>query len=141
MINGYIDSLTNRNSAYIQNARRRGLEQAGSRGLLNSSLAAGASERAALEAAQPFVSEMASISKQRENFASQDWLNSNQFNREFAGTLAMLPITNSYQMLQSLFDYALQDPSLYTPEVFSGMSNFFMRNMQDIMSNYFPLGG
>lgn len=141
LITGFMESLTNRSGSYIQNARRRGREFANSRGMLNSSMGAGAGERAALEASQPLVDQMVSIQRQREQFQSQDWLNSNQFDREFAGTLAMLPVTNSYQMLQTILDYALQDPSLYTPEVFSGFSNFFMQNMQDIMSQYFPLGG
>lgn len=45
--------LDDPNSAYMQNARRNGLNVAGSRGLMNSSIAAGNSQRAAIEAGLP----------------------------------------------------------------------------------------
>lgn len=59
------------NGEYADNARRRGAEQANARGLMNSSLAAGASERAALEAVQPFVSEGMGLLGAREGRAFQ----------------------------------------------------------------------
>jgi hypothetical protein len=50
-----LNQMTAKPSEYMQNASRRGLEQAASRGMLNSSMAAGASQRAALEAAMPIA--------------------------------------------------------------------------------------
>jgi hypothetical protein len=133
----YMNNLTESNSPYMQNARRRGLEMAGSRGMLNSSMAAGASQRAALESAMPMVNEMVGLQKSREGYASQDWLNNNQFNREFSAGLALMPIKSSFDMLNTLMSYGAENPSVYTPTVMSGLSNFFSQNMQDIMSNYF----
>jgi hypothetical protein len=50
-----ITGLLDANNPYITNARRRGTEQAGSRGNINSSMAAGAAERSAIEAASPLA--------------------------------------------------------------------------------------
>ena len=141
VVNDLMAQTLNPNSPYIQSATRHGLDQAHQRGLLNSSIASGTSQRAAIDAAMPLVSEAASIQKQRESYASQDWLANNSFNREFAGTLALLPIQNSFQMLNALFQYAAEDPATYTPAVVNQMSNFFTQNMQNIMSNYFNTGG
>lgn len=132
-----LDYFMNPNSDYIQNARQRGVEYAAQRGGLNSSIAAGASERAAVEAAQPLVSQALDIQKTRDVLAGQDWLNTQSFNREFQGQLTMLPVTNSFNMLQAVQQFALQDPALYTPDVVSGYSNFFSNNMKDVMSSYF----
>lgn len=57
MVENRLESLANSRGNYMTNARQRGLEQAASRGNLNSSIAAGASERAALEAALPIASQ------------------------------------------------------------------------------------
>lgn len=51
----HLDTLLSRANPYIANARQRGAEQAAGRGMLNSSAAAGASERAAIESAAPFA--------------------------------------------------------------------------------------
>ena len=60
-LNGLLDS----NSRYIKLARAAGERQAQERGLLNSSLAAGSSEAAAIAAAAPLASQDASIIAQR----------------------------------------------------------------------------
>lgn len=256
---GNLDAILNREGSYIANARRRGLEQAAGRGMLNSSIAAGASQRAATEAAQPILSEIMGLNNQREgqDFAArqnainqafgltqnreqqaferatqtinnamnltqqerdaalaqlrdqfaaatqlsgqreqnaftgqqnqldriqgvnnallgstlaqrqallgsqlgreeaildtqlrqrlqsdattqQDWLNSRNFTREFNGALSMMPISSSFQMNQMIQQYALENPEIYTPEVISGMTNFFNRNMISILETYFP---
>lgn len=137
MVQSSLEAMLNPNSSYIQNARQRGVEYAASRGGLNSSIAAGASERAAIEAAQPLVQSALDIQKTRDVLAGQDWLDTQAFNREFQGQLAMLPVVNSFNMLKSVQDFALQDPALYTPDVVSGYSNFFNQNMNDIMNQYF----
>lgn len=63
---GFMDDLLNKEGSYITNARRRGLEQANSRGMMNSSIAAGASQRSALEAAQPILNQIMGLNNQRE---------------------------------------------------------------------------
>lgn len=141
MVQSSLEAMINPNSSYIRNARQHGVEYAAQRGGLNSSIAAGASERAAIDSAQPLVSEALGIENQRAVLAGQDWLNSQNFNRDFQGQLKMLPIQNSFNMLNAIQDYALKDPALYTPDVVSGYSNFFNKNMNDIMTRYFGNNG
>jgi hypothetical protein len=135
-----MEAMLNPNSSYIQNARQRGVEYAACRGGLNSSIAAGASERSAIEAAQPLVAQALDIQKTRDLQLGQDWLDTQGFNREFQGQMAMMPITNSFNMLNQLQQMSMQDPALFTPEVVSGYSNFFNQNMKDIMGQYFGGG-
>ena len=52
---GQLNTLLSKESPYIKSARNRGMEVANSRGLINSSLAAGTSERAAIDAALPIA--------------------------------------------------------------------------------------
>jgi hypothetical protein len=52
---GQLQSLLSSDSPYIQESRRQATEQAGSRGLLNSSIAAGAGQRAAIQSALPIA--------------------------------------------------------------------------------------
>lgn len=154
-----MNQITDAGGAYMSNARRRGLEFAAARKLGNSSVAAGASERSALEAAQPLFGEAMGLHKQRENTAFegeqaqlnrnqqytmaqvQDWLGSRQFNREFNGALSMMPINSAYQLNGLIQTYALDNPEVYTQDVISGMSNFFAQNFQQILSSYFPQYG
>lgn len=234
---GNLDQLLGEEGSYITNARRRGMEQANARGLMNSSIASGTSQRAATEAAQPILSEMMDLNNQREAqtfqermnainatvgltqqerdaaiqrardqfnsavgltenrenraftgqqnqldrvqgvnnallagqldqrrallgsqlgreeavldtklrqtlqndaVAQQDWLASRDFTREFNGALSMMPITSAFQLNDTIQRYAMEHPEVYTPEVISGMSNFFNRNMLSMLQQYFP---
>lgn len=65
-IQGFLDELLNSGNPYLVNAGRRGLETAGQRGLSNSSIAAGASTRSAIEAAQPILNNIAQLNSERE---------------------------------------------------------------------------
>lgn len=56
LVSNQLNNLMNQGGAYLSNARRRGLEQANRRGMLNSSIAAGSAERAGIEAAMPIAS-------------------------------------------------------------------------------------
>lgn len=69
LANQYMVSLLGANSPYIQSARQAGLEEANSRGLLNSSIAAGASQRAAVDAAMPMFQAAYGLNSQREQNA------------------------------------------------------------------------
>lgn len=54
-----LNQITDENGAYIQRARNSGLAQANSRGLTNSSMAAGAAQGAAIDAAMPMAMQQA----------------------------------------------------------------------------------
>lgn len=137
MVQSSLEAMLDPSSSYIRNARQRGAEYAASRGGINSSIAAGASERAAIEAAAPLAQQALAIQSQREQVQADDWLSNQNFNRSMQGQIAMMPLQNSFNMLNMVQQAAIQDPALYTPEVTSGYSNFFQKNMKDIMENYF----
>lgn len=149
VVNQLVGSFTDSNSPYLQSARRRGIETAGQRGLMNSTIAAGNAERAGIESIQPFVSEAVGLLNAREgraltrdNMQQQailsDWLDSNKFNREFNANLSLLPIKSTFDMLNVFQQYAAEKPEIWTPDVLSGSTNFFQRNMFDILNQYFP---
>jgi hypothetical protein len=54
-VSGQLNKLLSNESPFITSARNRGMEVANSRGLINSSLAAGTSERAAIDSALPIA--------------------------------------------------------------------------------------
>lgn len=131
-----LQSFLDPNSQYIQNARQRGMEVAATRGGINSSIAAGASERAAMEAAVPLAQTAIGAQLGQEQTQLQNWIDTQGFNRE----LAALPYQSSLDMMKRITEYSLQDPQLFTPSVISGYSNFFNKNMQDILGQYFNNG-
>lgn len=137
IVSGSLETMLNPNSQYIQNARQRGIEQAAVRGGVNSSIAAGASERAAVEAAAPLAQQAVNIQQTREGVNADNWAASQNFNRAFLGQLGQTSFNSSVGMLEMMQKYAMDDPELYTPEVTSGFSNFFQRNMNDILGRYF----
>jgi len=103
-VQDYLNSLLDENGSYLQNAARRGLEVAGSRGLLNSSIAAGTSTRAALEAAMPILGEIMSLHNNREGMAFQQ--SENQLNRQLQERLQALGF--SFEDAQNAANRALQ---------------------------------
>jgi hypothetical protein len=141
VVSSNLEKFMSPGSDYIQNARQRGIEYAATRGGVNSSIAAGASERSALEAAGGLAQQATGIDAQREQTRDSailnNWIDQQGFNRQFQGELAMMPVQNSLNMLNNIQRYALEDPALYTPDVVSGYTNFFQKNMQDFMSRYF----
>jgi len=128
-----LNSILGSNSSYIQNARRAGAQQAAARGGVNSSIAAGASERAALDSASSMVGQATNIDMNAQNVAYQNWLQQNNF----SNTLQSSILDNSLSALNSIQRAALEDPELYTDDVVSGYSNFFNQNTADILKNYF----
>lgn len=158
LVANQLQGLLDGNSAYMKNARLRGAEYAASRGNLNSSIGAGASQRAALEAAMPIAQADADVYRQANqgNFESlsqlrqmrtaadlENWLSSESYTRDFNGRLAMMPIQSSFDMMQYVAQRALEDPAVYTPDVISGFNNFFNANMFDVFNTWFgtPPGG
>lgn len=199
-----LDQFIGSNSPYMRNAQLRGLEQANQRGMLNSSISAGAAQRAAMETAMPLVDQSLGLQRQREGYAfqgeqagldrsfqaqqqdvqrqfqasqadidrtiqvresqlnrdfqgsqaeadrafrsqlqsdsvtQQDWLASQAYTREFNGQLSLMPIQSAYQLNGAIQQYALENPEIYTPDIISGMTNFFQQNMMSILATYFP---
>lgn len=133
MLQSSLERFMDPNSAYLQNARQRGVELAATRGGVNSSIAAGASERAALEAAVPLAQTAVGMQAGAQQAQIQDWMAQQGFNRE----LAAAPFTNSMNMLNRVTEMGMQDPELYTPSVVSGFTNFFNQQMNDMISRYF----
>lgn len=156
LVANQLNDLLSADSRYIQNARQRGREFAASRGNLNSSIGAGASERAAIEAGLPIAESDAGVYRDANagNFAAlnqlrqmrtaaelDNWLSSENYTREFNGRLAMLPIESGADMLAYITQRAMEDPAVWTPDVISGFNNFFNLNFQDMFSNFFSGGG
>lgn len=130
---GTLEQIVGSGSPYIQNARRRGAEMAATRGGINSSIAAGASERSALEAAMPLVQEANQINQTGQNAQYENWLSQQNFGRALYGQ----KFNSTLDMINSVQQMALEDPELYSPEVTSGMTNFFQRTTQDVLNRYF----
>ena len=132
-LGGSLEYFMDPNSAYIQNARQRGMEQAAVRGGVNSSIAAGASERAALDAAVPLAQSSAGMQAGVDQAKLNEWAAQQGFTRE----LYSMPFTSSMNMLQKFTEAGLQDPELYSPSVISGFTNFFNQQMNDMLKSYF----
>lgn len=240
IVNQTMGGILNPGNAYINSARRAGLEQAAARGGLNSSIGAGASQRAAIDASMPMFQSAMNLTGQREQqtwqgreselaralqqqglkadmaarreqqdfqgvqsdqdraaqrardalnltsqregmafqgqqagldriqgvnnqmlqqelrerqsrldsalakdlrqdqTAQQDWLASQDYTRRFNGSLAMMPIESALGMQNALLQFAASDPEVFTPQVLSGMTNFFQGNMVSMLQQYFP---
>lgn len=128
-----LEQVVGSGSPYIQNARQRGMELAATRGGINSSIAAGAAERSALEAAAPIVQAGLNIDQAQQNVQYENWLNQQNFNRSLQGAAFDANLRNTDMISQ----FALQDPELYSPDVVSGYTNFFSQNLREVLNNYF----
>lgn len=88
LVSAQLERLLAKDSSYMQLARTRAMQQAASRGLLNSSMAAGAGEAAAIEAGRPIAEGDASayFTAQRDNAGAQNTFarDANAFGREGA---------------------------------------------------------
>lgn len=133
LVQNSLESFMNPNSQLMQNARQRGMEVAATRGGINSSIAAGASERAAMEMATPLAQGAVASQLGQEQAILANW----QEEQGFARDLVAKPFESSMNMLQRVQEYALEDPQLYTPSVTSGFTNFFNQNMNDMIKRYF----
>lgn len=68
----------------------------------------------------------------------QNWLNNETFMRDFNAQLATMPINNTANLLNFISQQAITNPEIYTPDIVSGMSEFFTTNAMDVLSRYFP---
>lgn len=128
-----LEHFMNPNSPLIQNARQRGIEMAATRGGVNSSIAAGAAERAALDQAVPLAQAAAGMKAGEDQVRLSEWAQQQGFSREMFAA----PFQSSMNMLQRITEMGMQDPELYSPTVISGFNNFFNQQMGDMMRRYF----
>jgi hypothetical protein len=88
LVSEQLNKLLSKGGAYLQAARTRAMQQANSRGVLNSSMAAGAGELAAIEAGRPIAEGDATayMTAERDNNMNANTFarDSNQFGRENA---------------------------------------------------------
>ena len=110
-----IDAFSDAGGAYLTNATRRGLEAAASRGVLNSSIAAGAANRSAIEAMTPYVQQAVDLGKTREGFAFQSGENALDRslqvaveNGRLSQSMAELLASHTFQGNQAEFDRTLK---------------------------------
>lgn len=136
LVGNSLEAFTNPNSQLMRQAAQQGLNLANERGGINSSIAAGASQRAALEQAAPLAQTSVAAQLNQEQAQLQNWVDTQGFNRE----LNAMPYQNSLSMLNRITEAGIQDPQLYSPSVVSGFSNFFNQNMNDILGRYFGNG-
>lgn len=68
----------------------------------------------------------------------QNWLSNEAFMRDFNAQLATMPINNTANLLNFIAQQAITNPEIYTPDIVSGMSEFFATNSMDVLSRYFP---
>lgn len=136
-VQGNLSAFMDPNSQLVQQARQRGAEYANTRGGLNSSIAAGAAERAVIENANALGGQATAIDMQREQTNMENWLNTQNFNRAMFGQFQQGAFQSSLGMLEMLQRASIEDPELYTPDIVSGMSNFFNMNMADQLKRYF----
>lgn len=69
VVQGYLNDLLSQDSAYMRNATQQGLNIASSRGLRNSSIAAGNAQQAAIEGSMPILNQIMGLNNQREQQA------------------------------------------------------------------------
>jgi len=68
----------------------------------------------------------------------QDWLNSNQYSREFNSNVAALQMSTSADMFKQILSAAINNPQTFPPEVAAGMQNYFTGNWAAVLGKYFP---
>lgn len=69
--------------------------------------------------------------------AQQDWLSNQNYVREFNGTIAANNVKNATDMFNTIFQYAVDNPEVYTADVATGMQNYFTNSYFNMMDRYF----
>lgn len=141
LVENRLTNLLQKKNPYIQNAQQRGLQAAAKRGLMNSSIAAGSAERAAIEAGMPIASADAQTYLQTRMQNQQD-LNQNLMQeRDIANRMLQSGREQGTQL--ELADKQLQDAEkdrlnrlLLQREnlAFSGEQQGLDRQQQEMMS-------
>lgn len=133
---GMVDSFSDPNNILNKRAAQAGLATANSRGLLNSSMAAGAAQGQVLDRATDLGKTAYGSWMQGQGAKYQNWMAGEAYNRDYVGAMAALPIKSYYDSMRGLMDAAIADPSLMTPDAMSGFANFFQGMSNDMFSNY-----
>lgn len=107
-----LDAITNANSPYIQLAKQQGLLSAAGRGLENSSLASGASEAAAVQAAAPLAEQNAGTASQGMLQEAQLGTQASEFNASQAN--ANQQLNAQMQTQQTQFNASQQQQAAAT---------------------------
>lgn len=131
MVQDSISSFENQGSAYMTNAMRRGLETAASRGLGNSSIAAGASQRAALESIQPFVQQAVQTQQQREGYQAQQALNAQNAAVDLAAQREQADLQREMQQVQQELELSRQREQ----NDFTGQQNELSRQLEERLNS------
>jgi len=131
---GQLNSLLSRDSRYIKQARRRSAEASQERGLLNTSLGAGAGEAAAIEAGLPIAQQDAKTyaEAQAKQQASEYEFISDVARTELSGRLTIQESETKMQnqIVQNTFDTAIAQASDESKAWFQGAQNDYNANMK-----------
>jgi len=114
-----ISRIMDNNNPYMQNAYRRGLENAGARGLLNSSISGGTAQRAAIESAMPIFNQAMNLQQQQEAQQFQ----ASQNARAMAGQFSSQNNQNTFNSAQNMLNNANQMNSQRENLAFQGQQN------------------
>jgi len=118
-VSGQLDEMLKADSPYLQRAQSKSMEQANARGLLNSSMAAGAGTAAAIDAAAPIAQGNANLFADARN-RNQDALNSTgQFNASESNKFGLTKAQQAFTAEQAGLDRAQQDAILGKQQTFS----------------------
>lgn len=115
VVQGYLNDLLSQDSAYMRNAQQTGINQAASRGLRNSSIAAGNAQKASIESATPILNEMMGLHTQREQQAFNAEQSQMDRNLTVAGQNATM--ANQTQLQNAAQAYQAQQAALDRTQV------------------------
>jgi len=135
-VSGQLQNLLSSDSPYIKQAEQKATEQAGSRGLLNSTIAAGAGRRAAIESALPIAQQDAQTYNQ---FAlakqtSENNLQTIQAEGIVSGEITeqKAAIDRKNQDIQNAFTTKLQSATDQSKTLLTDLQNTYNVNMQNL---------
>lgn len=110
VVQGFLNDLLSQDSAYMRNAQQQGLNQAASRGLRNSSIAAGAAQASNIQNAQPVLNNIMSLNNQREQQSFQG--EQAQFDRNLTTARDNANMANQTNLQNAQLAYQTQQAAL-----------------------------
>lgn len=142
VVQDYLNGFLNSGSSYVQNARQGAAETAAGRGMLNSSIAAGAGQRAAIESVQPFVQQAMGLHGQREqnaftgeqNLLQRTWQgDQNQLDRNLSNE--QLNTNLGFQGDQNALDRTFQQQQLAAQQTYGAQQAQLDRSLQSSLQD------
>lgn len=135
-VSGQLDTLLSGDSRYITSARQRGEEQAAKRGMLNTSMAAGAAERSAIEAALPIAQQDAQTFAQAQNLQQQTEYGMDTMQAEaiVSGNIVkqQAEIKRVDQNIQNAFESSIQGANAQNTAWIEDLRNSYNTGMQEL---------